>query len=72
MRVVPGRAVEVRFEGVSERFTRCNRTLLHRGHAIEPRSLSLKDAMPMQRSTFFWACDLVVHGDLESITPISL
>lgn len=28
--------------------------------------------MPMQSSTFFWASDLVMHGDLESITPVSL
>lgn len=72
VRVIPRCTVEVCFKRVGERLSGSNWALLNGWDAIEPRGLSLEDAMPVQSSTFFWASDLIMHGDLESVTPVGL
>jgi len=41
-------------------------------HAVIPRRLFLQYPMPMHPGTFFWAGDLVMDGDHESVSPIGL
>lgn len=70
MRVIPRRAVNVRFELIGERLLGRNRALLDRGHPVEPRSGSLEDPMPMQGRPLFWFGNLVVHFHLNGVSPI--
>ena len=70
MGVIPRCTVEIGFERIRERLPRSNWTLLNRRYTIEPRVTTLKNAMPVQSSAFFRSGDLVVNGDLESVSPV--
>jgi len=41
-------------------------------HSVIPRCFFLQDAMPMQRSAFFWTGEFVMDSDHKGISPIGL
>ena len=72
MRVIPRSAVQRSPELVGEALPRSDGALADGGSAVFPRSTLLKEAMPVNCSTFFGASDVVLDCDLDNITPIGL
>ena len=70
--VIPRSSVEVGLELVSERLSGSDWTLLNARNTIIPRGLLLKEPVPVQRCALLRASNVVVHGDLNGISPISL
>ena len=70
MGVIPRGTEEVRKEGIGHTRSRSDRALVNSRNAIVPRSTFLQKSMPMKRSTFFGARDLVTNIDGDSIAPI--
>ena len=70
MGVIPRCTVKVCKEGIGHARSRSDRALINSRNAIVPRSSLLQKPMPMKRSTFFGARDLVTNVDGDSIAPI--
>ena len=70
MGVVPGTAVQIRFELVPKALAGSDRTLLDCWNAVHPRAVSLQQAMPVKSSSFFRSSDLVMEIDDDGVSPI--
>ena len=70
MGVIPGCTEKVRKEGIGHTRSRSDRALINSRNAIVPRSALLQKPMPMERSTFFGARNLVTNINGDSIAPI--
>lgn len=76
MRVIPSGSVEFSLELIGIALSRRDGALVDTGNTILPWCCGLKEAMPVQSCSFGIACgvfgDVVVDGDLDSISPVGL
>ena len=70
MGVIPRCTVKVRKEGIGHTRPRSDRALIDSRNAIVPRTALLQKPMPMKRSAFFRARNLVTNIDGDSVAPI--
>lgn len=68
--MIPTGAVQIRFEGISQRLSGRDWALLDRWHPIKPGRCTLKNAMPVQGGPFFRCGNLVGHFHLNRVSPV--
>lgn len=76
MRVIPSGSVELSLELIGIALSRRDRALVDTGNTVLPWCCGLKETMPVQSCSFslaYGVCgDVVVDGDLDSISPVGL
>ena len=69
--MIPGSAISISSESISQAFPRGDRALLYSRDTIIPWRLLLKKPMPVEGGAFLGAGNVITDLDIEGVTPVA-